>query len=133
MTALRTCFDKHIKTRVALQLLLDGLPAFVMALHLLSGYSVKMLTSGWSGEYRILPGTFYYVTLICLMAIPIPAFVLSFIWREKDADLFQQHRWCRWISSLLRIPGAVVIAIAILLDVFLFSAGLMCLYGWICS
>lgn len=99
--------------------MLDGLPVLVMALHLLFGYSVKMLTSGWDGRYRIVPDTFYYVTLICLIVIPIPAFVLSFIWRDGTAELFEQYRWCRWTSNALRIAGALVVAIALLIDVFL--------------
>ena len=125
--------DRHPKTRIALQLVLDGLPVLVMLLHLSSGYSVKMLTSGWDGHYRIVPSTFYYVTLVSLLIIPIPAFVASFLWRDKVVDLFEQYRWCRWISNLLRISGVVVTTIATLMDVFLLAIGLIWIYGWIKS
>ncbi len=126
-------FDRHMKTRIALQLVLDGLPVLVMLLHLSSGYSVKMLTSGWDGHYRIVPSTYYYVTLVSLLIIPIPAFVASFLWRDKVVDLFEQYRWCRWISNLLRISGVVVTTIATLMDVFLLAIGLIWIYGWIKS
>jgi len=118
-------FDRHMKTRIALQLVLDGLPLMVMALHLLSGYSVKMLTSGWDGHYRMIPGPFYYATLVCLMIVPIPAFVASFLWRDKAFDLFNQYRWCRWLSTALRIAGALMVSLSMLIDILLFAAWTM--------
>ena len=121
MKRISAWFDRHPKTRIALQLVLDGLPVLVMFLHLSSGYSVKMLTTGWDGHYRIIPSTFYYVTLVCLMVIPIPVFVACFIWRDKAFELFEQHRWSRWASNLLRIAGALVVAIAFLLDILFFA------------
>lgn len=121
MKRISAWFDRHPKTRIALQLGLDGLPVLVMFLHLSSGYSVKMLTTGWDGHYRIVPSTFYYVTLVCLMVIPIPAFVASFFGRDKAFELFEQHRWSRWASNLLRIAGALVVAIAFLLDILFFA------------
>lgn len=133
MKSISAWFDRHMKTRIALQLVLDGLPVLVMLLHLSSGYSVKMLTSGWDGHYRIVPSTYYYVTLVSLLIIPIPAFVASFLWRDKVVDLFEQYRWCRWISNLLRISGVVVTTIATLMDVFLLAIGLIWIYGWIKS
>lgn len=114
-------FDRHMKTRIVLQLVLDGLPLMVMALHLLSGYSVKMLTSGWDGHYRMIPSAFYYATLVCLMIVPIPAFVASFLWRDKAFDLFEQYRWCRWLSTALRIAGALVVSISFLMDILMFA------------
>ena len=121
MKRISAWFDRHPRTRIALQLALDGLPVLVMFLHLSSGYSVKMLTTGWDGHYRIMPSTFYYVTLVCLMVIPIPAFVASFFWRDKAFELFEQHRWSRRASNLLRIAGALVVAIAFLLDILFFA------------
>ena len=121
MKRISAWFDRHPRTRIALQLALDGAPVLVMVLHLLSGYSVKMLTTGWDGAHRIVPSTFYYVTLVCLMVIPIPAFVASFFWRDKAFELFEQHRWSRRASNLLRIAGALVVAIAFLLDILFFA------------
>lgn len=130
MRSISERFDRHPKTRIALQLVLDGLPVLVMALHLLSGYSVKMLTIGWDGHYRIIPSTFYYVTLVCLMVIPIPVFVASFICRDKAFELFERHRWCRWASNLLRIISVPVVFIAFLLDILLFSQFVIRLGIW---
>lgn len=114
--------DRHPKTRIALQLMLDGLPVLIMVLHLSSGYSVRMLTSGWDGHYRIVPSTFYYVTLVCLMILPIPAFVASFLWRDKVVDLFEQYRWCRYVSSMLRVVSALIVSIVFIMDIFLIAA-----------
>ena len=122
MRLLTDFFDRHMKTRIALQLVLDGLPVLVMVLHLLSGYSVRMLTSGCDGHYRIVPSTFYYVTLVNLLIIPIPAFVASFLWRDKVVDLFEQYRWCGYVSSMLRVVSALIVSIVFIVDIFLIAA-----------
>ena len=121
MKGIRAFFGMHPAIRIALQLLLDGLPVLVMALHLLSWYSVRMLTSGWDGQYQMVPGTFFYATLFCLMIVPIPAFVAGFLWRDRAFDLFEQYRWCRWLSTALRIAGALVVSVSLLMDILMFA------------
>ena len=114
MKRISAWFDQHPKTRIALQLVLDGLPLLVAVLCLHSLCTVDMIED--EGSYLMQPNWFYYVTLGGLMLIPIPSFVISFIWRDKDYELFGQHRCCLWISNMLRIPGVLVVGISLLVD-----------------
>lgn len=113
-------FDRHPKMRIALQLAVDGAPVLAGLMHLLSFYTVTMLEE--NGAYHMQPSSFYRVTLVCLMIIPIPMFVASFLWRDRAFALFEQHRWCRWISTALRIISVLVVAFTCTLDVFLIAA-----------
>ena len=115
-------FSRHTKMRIFLQLVLDGLPVLLLLAHLLSGDTVRMYTHGWSGTYHFETGFLYDVTLICLLVIPIPAFVAGVILRDKAFEIFEQHRWCRWLSTALRIASALVVAMTLLADVLLFAA-----------
>lgn len=112
--------DRHPKTRIALQLVLDAVPVILVILHLLSGFTV-MITDEW-GTYSIEPSLFYDVTLICLLVIPIPAFIASFCWRDKAFELLEKYRMCRYSSNVLRIFGALVVSIVLIVDMFLMAA-----------
>ena len=100
--------------------MLDGLPVLTALMHLLSFYTVTMLED--SGAYHMQPSSFYRVTLVCLMIIPIPAFVASFLWRDSAFALFEQHRWCRRISTVLRVLSALVVSAVLLMDIFFIAA-----------
>ena len=121
MKCISAWFGRHMKTRIALQLLLDGLPMILVILHLLSGFTV-MIIDEWSGTYIIEPSLFYDVTLICLLVISIPAFIASFWWRDKAFELFEKYRLCRYSSNVLRILGAFVVSIVLIVDIFLIAA-----------
>ncbi|MBR6667614.1 MAG: hypothetical protein IKL25_04545 [Clostridia bacterium] len=116
MKRISAWFHRHPKTRIALQLVLDGLPVLLMAMHFLSFYTVRMFEE--SGAYHMQPSSFYYVTLACLIIVPIPAFVASFFWRDKAFELFKRCRWCRWGANLLRIASALVVSIVFIVDIF---------------
>lgn len=109
-------FDRHIKTRIALQLVLDGLPLLLMILLLYFGFSVK-ITDSWSGTFIIEPSRIFDVTLFCLLVFTIPAFITSFLWRDRAFELFERHRWCRYISNTLRILGALIVSIVFVVDI----------------
>lgn len=119
MKRISAWFDRHTKTRIALQLAVDGAPVLAVLMHLLSFYTVTMLEE--SGAYHMQPSSFYRVTLMCLMIIPIPIFVASFLWRDRAFALFEQHRWCRWTSTVLRILSALVVAFSFLMDIVLLA------------
>ena len=49
MKRISAWFDRHMKTRIALQLLLDGLPFFMLAFSFMKGFLPKW---SWTGEDR---------------------------------------------------------------------------------
>ena len=119
---MRKFFSAHPRLVTALQLLLDVLPLIVLALHLLSGFPIRMLTSGWSPQNEITPSTFYYVTLVLLMIIPIPAFVTGMLWEPQQVPM-----WQKCLRIPLRVVGGVTVGISLLLDIVLFFPMLLML------
>ena len=119
MKRIAAWFDEHPKTRIVLQLMVDAASVLAALMHFLSFCTVTMLEE--SGAYHMQPSAFYRATLVCLMIIPIPAFVASFLWRDRAFALFEQHRWCRWTSTALRIISALVVAFSFLMDIVLLA------------
>lgn len=116
MKCISAWFDRHPKTRIALQLVLDGLPFLLVILLLYFGFSMKIM-DGWSGTYIIEPSRICKAILFGLLVLSIPAFIASFLWRDRAFELFEQHRWCRYISNMLRILGALIVSIVFVVDI----------------
>ena len=118
MKRISAWFDRHPRTRIALQLVLDGLPFLLVILLLYYGFGMK-IADGWSGTYIIEPSRICKAILFCLFVFSIPAFIASFLWRDRAFELFEQHRWCRYISNILRMLGALIVSIVFIVDIAL--------------
>ena len=114
MTALRTCFDKHIKTRIALQLLLDALPLLMLCgfgacVYHIFDYPLEL---GWLmdiGIWGFLIGT-------------IPIFIAGIILRKRADAEFACYPWCEWASRILRIGGLLSVSMNLVVLLFLITA-----------
>ena len=95
-------FDRHPKTRIALQLGLDGLP-FLMALFPLG---VGMLELD---EVLPYPGWWDTIAIGCMYAIMYGGgavlFVLGIYFRSRAKVEFECYPWCKAVSIILRLLG----------------------------
>ncbi len=104
-------FDAHPKTRIALQLVLDGLPAFMLALpfavSILKVNGLLPATRGWSA-----------VTNFCLSVLMCGGGVVLFalgIWLRRGAEkAFGDYPRCQILSDMLRVLSAIPALISFL-------------------
>ena len=93
-------FDRHMKTRIALQLVLDGLP-FLMALFPLV---VGMLELD---EVLPYPGWWDTIAIVCMYAIMYGGgavlWGLGIYFRSRAKVEFECYPWCKVVSVILRL------------------------------
>ena len=93
-------FDRHVKTRLALQLVLDGLP-FLMALFPLA---VGMLELDEALPY---PGWWDTIAMGCMYTMMFGGGAVLFgvdIWLRSKAKVeFECYPWCKGLSFILMI------------------------------
>ena len=97
-------FDRHVKTRIALQLVLDGLPAFMLAL----AFAISILQVN-----ELLPTmwAWSHLTNFCLSVLMYGGGAVLFllgIWLRRRAEkAFGGYPKCQTISDMLRVLSAI--------------------------
>ena len=110
MKMIREFFARHVRTRIALQLLLDVMP-FV----LLCGFGACMYhIFDYPLELEWLVGIFFWGFMIGTIPIFIAGFVLR---RRADAE-FACYPWCEWVSRILRIGGGLSVSLNLVMLMF---------------
>lgn len=94
---------------VILQLLLDAVPLLLMIGAILSQTGVT-LEAGQGGS-AVMPCLYMFGT--------IPVFIFAIVLRNRMHAQFERCVWGRWLSTALRLCGALAVAFALLLDAFL--------------
>ncbi len=93
-------FDRHPKTRIALQLVLDGLP-FLMAMF---SFNIGLLELDMVLSY---PGWWDTIAIGCMYVIMYGGgavlFVLGIWLRSRAAVEFECYPWCKAASIMLRV------------------------------
>ncbi len=100
-------FTRHPKTRIALQLVLDGLPfllllGFVACAYNLFSYPLEL-------EWLMHVGVFGFFILT------LPLFILGVWLRGRAEGEFSCYPWCWWTSKVLRILGALAVSFSVFL------------------
>lgn len=91
-------FDRHMKTRIALQLVLDGLPFFMLAFSFIAGFLPKW---SWTSDAM-------NVCMSILMYGGGTVIFLLGIWLRKRAEkAFTGYPRCETISDMLRVLSAI--------------------------
>ena len=100
-------FDRHPKTRVALQLVLDAAP-FV----LLAGFCACL----WNlFTYELALEWLMHVGILGFFILTLPLFILGIWLRGRAEDEFACYPWCWWASKVLRILGALAVSFSVFL------------------
>ena len=102
MKCISAWFDRHPKTRIALQLVLDGLP-FLLAMF---PFAVGMLELDAVLPY---PGWWDTIAIGCMYAVMYGGgavlFGLGIYFRCKAKVGFECYPWCKVVSVILRLLG----------------------------
>ena len=103
MKSISAWFDHHMKTRIALQLVLDGLPLFLLAYPLVLG--------GLELDERVSPGWWDYLGVGCMYFMMFGGgtllFVLSIWLRSRARVEFECYPWCKGVSVILRLLSVI--------------------------
>lgn len=114
MKRISAWFDRHTKLRIALQLVLDGLPFIQMI-----GFGVcvyNLFTYPLELEWLMDVGIFGFL----IAALPL---LIIGIKLKSDAEgEFACYPWCDWVSRILRIFSALGVSVSVMLDLFLIIA-----------
>ena len=107
-------FDYHPMTRIALQLVLDGLPftlliGFGVCVYNVFSYPLELEWLMHVGNFGFLIGT-------------LPLFIMGIKLRDDAEDEFACYPWCEWASRTLRILSVLAVSIAVLGDILIVSA-----------
>lgn len=104
MKCISAWFDRHPKTRIALQLALDGLPFFMLMYMLVVGVlelEMVLITPGWWDT----------IAIGCMYAMMFGGGAMMFglgIWlRSKATVEFERYPWCKAVSGILRIVSII--------------------------
>ncbi|MBE5810273.1 MAG: hypothetical protein E7318_04975 [Clostridiales bacterium] len=100
-------FDRHMKARIALQLVLDGLPfiqmiGFGICVYILFTYPLEL-------EWLM------HVGILGFFILSLPLFILGIWCRGRAEGEFACYPWCWWASKVLRILGALAVSFAVFL------------------
>ena len=114
MRSISEWFDRHMKTRIALQLVLDGLPftlliGFGICVYNVFSYPLELEWLMHVGIFGYLIGT-------------LPLFIMGIKLRDDAEDEFACYPWCEWASRTLRILSVLAVSIAVLGDILIVSA-----------
>ena len=97
-------FDCHVKTRIALQLMLDGLPVLLALFPLVVG--VLELE-----EILMYPGWWDTIAMGCTYILLFGGGAVIFgiaVWlRSKATDAFEHYPCCKAVSTILRILSLI--------------------------
>lgn len=100
MKSISHFFERHMKTRIALQLVLDGLP-FGMFLYMIVIGILELdnviISPGW---WDMLAMSFIYVMFF---GGGMVLFILAIWLRSRAKAAFERYAWCRGMSFLLRV------------------------------
>ena len=100
-------FDRHPKTRIALQLMLDAAPFL-----LLIGFCICVLNIF---TYDIALEWLMDVGIFGFFLLTLPLFIIG-IWLRGHVDgEFACYPWCWWASKILRILGALAVSFSLFL------------------
>lgn len=100
-------FGRHVKTRIALQLVLDAAP-FV----LLAGFCASV----WHlFTYELALEWLMYVGILGFFILTLPLFVLGIWFRGRAEGEFACYPWCCWASKVLRVLGALAVSFSVFL------------------
>ena len=114
MEMLRLYFDRHTKLRIALQLTVDALP-----LLLLTGFGMCMYhLFSYPLELEWLMDIAFFGFLL----LTIPAFILGIRMRGAADGDFACYPRLAWMSTALRIAGALAVSISLVIGVFMLAA-----------
>ena len=107
-------FHRHIKTRIALQLLLDAMPLLLMCgfgafAYNLFSYPLELEWLMHIGFWGFLIGT-------------IPVFIGGIILRRRADAEFVCYPWCEWVSRILRIGGVLSVSMNLVVILLLIAA-----------
>ena len=96
-------FNCHWKARITLQLVLDGLPLFLLAFPLVLG--------GLDLDERVSPGWWDYLGVGCMYFMMFGGgtllFVLSIWLRSRARVEFECYPWCKGVSVILRLLSVI--------------------------
>ena len=119
MKSISAWFDRHMKTRIALQLVLDGLPLFMLAFPLVLG--------GLELDERVPPGWWDYLGVGCMHIMMYGGGAVLFglgIWLRNRATIeFECYPWCKAVSFILRLLSVIPAVLS-----FGFMIGIAILY-----
>ena len=100
-------FDKHMKTRIALQLVLDAAPFILLA-----GFCACM----WHlFTYELALEWLMHVGILGFFILTLPLFILGIWFRGRAEGEFACYPWCWWMSKVLRILGALAVSFSVFL------------------
>ena len=104
MKRISAWFDRHPKTRIALQLALDGLPFFMLMYMLVVGVlelEMVNLSPGWWDTLAI--GCMY----VMMFGGGAVLFGLGIWLRSKTTVEFECYPWCKALSAIFRILSII--------------------------
>jgi len=101
MKRISAWFDRHPKTRIALQLVLDGLPFLLLAFPFTVGIiEVNCHISN-------LPYLLDVIATCCMESVMYGGSAVLYalgIWlRSRAKDKFERYPWCKAVSGMLRV------------------------------
>ena len=121
MKRISAWFDRHPKTRIALQLVLDGVPAFLLifpfAVGILQLKDILPDTAWWS---QILNICFY----IEMFGGGAALFLLGIWFHSRAKTIFAPPSWWSYLSGMLRVLSAISAIIS-------FGALIGCIYTFL--
>lgn len=95
-------FDRHTKTRIALQLALDAAPFFLLVTF---GVCVWNIFS-----YPLELEWLMDIGIFGFFILTIPLFALGIWLRGRAKGEFACYPWCRSVSTVLRLLGALAVS-----------------------
>ena len=107
MKSISAWFDHHMKTRIALQLVLDAAPFLLL---------IGFCTCVWNVfSYDLAVEWLMHIGIFSFFILTLPLFALG-IWLRGCADgEFAFYPWCWWMSKTLRILGALAVSFSVFL------------------
>ena len=104
MKRISAWFDRHMKTRIVLQLVLDGLPVLLSLFPLMVGILEL-------DEVLMYPGWWDTIAIGCMYVMMFGGGAVLFglgIWlRSKATVEFECYPWCKGVSVILRIMSII--------------------------
>lgn len=116
MNALRDFFREHIKTRVALVLMLEALPTLLLCGFIAVCYNIF----SYPLELQWLVDISFWGFLIGTL----PILIIGIIFRRRSEAEISCFDWCETVSRILFIPGVLSAMISLGIDLVL-------LYNWL--
>ena len=102
-------FSCRPKLRIALQLVLDALPALLL-IAVAATVANESLNPPMADFAKFLMGVYVIGA--------VPMYILAIILRGRADALFKQCTWCRKLSLILRFTGAFAVSFALLAALF---------------